>query len=180
MITSRREFLRTTALGGASLVIGIGGTRMLKAATARPAGAFRPNIWLRIDPDNMVTLTIGKSEMGQGVRTSLAMILADELEADWTRIKLVQASPSADFSDIGTGGSDSIRDGWRTLRKAGAAAREMLASAAAARWKVERAACVATGGAIVHTATGRRLEYGALVADAAKLPLPADPPLKAA
>jgi isoquinoline 1-oxidoreductase beta subunit len=180
MMTSRREFLRTTALSSASLVIGIGGTRLLKSAPAAVAGPFKPNIWLRIDADNTVTLSIGRSEMGQGVRTSLAMILADELEADWTRIKLVQASPSADFTDLGTGGSDSIRDGWRTLRKAAAAAREMMMTAAAARWKINRSGCVAENGFIIHRPTGRRLAYGELVADAARLPLPNDPALKKA
>ena len=180
MMTSRREFLRTTALGGVSLVIGVGGTRLLNAGKTGPGGTFRPNIWLRIDADNVVTLTIGRSEMGQGVRTSLAMILADELEADWTRIRLVQASPSADFNDIGTGGSDSIRDGWKQLRKAGAAAREMLISAAAAKWKIDRSGCTAQGGFIVDTVAGRRLSYGELVGDAARLPLPNNPPLKSA
>ena len=116
--------------------------------------------------------------MGQGVRTSLTMLLAEELEADWTRIKLVQASPGPGFEDIGTGGSDSIRDGWRSLRQAGAAAREMLAMAAAARWKVDRTTCTAASGFIIHTPSGRRFSYGDLVADAARLPLPEHPPLK--
>jgi isoquinoline 1-oxidoreductase beta subunit len=180
MIASRRTFLKTAALGSASLVIGFDGSGLLYAADARPGTQFQPNNWVRIDLDGTVTLTIGKSEMGQGVRTSLAMILAEELEADWSRIKLVQASPSAVFDDLGTGGSDSMRDGWRTLRKAGAAARQMLAAAAAARWKVDRASCAAANGAIVHPTTNRRFEYGALVTDAAKLPLPKDPPLKSA
>jgi isoquinoline 1-oxidoreductase beta subunit len=118
--------------------------------------------------------------MGQGVRTSLAMLLAEELEADWSRIKLLQASPGPGFEDIGTGGSDSIRDGWKILRKAGAAAREMLITAAAMHWKVERNTCAAGEGSIVHTPTGRRLPYGELVADAAKLSLPENPPLKRA
>jgi isoquinoline 1-oxidoreductase beta subunit len=179
MTTSRRTFLKTAALGGAALVIGFDGQRLF-GAEKKDAAQFKPNGWVRIDGDGTVTLTIGKSEMGQGVRTSLAMILAEELEADWSRIKLVQASPSAVFDDLGTGGSDSMRDGWRTLRKAGAAAREMLATAAAARWKVDRASCSASNGAIVHSATNRQFDYGILVTDAAKLPLPKDPPLKRA
>jgi isoquinoline 1-oxidoreductase beta subunit len=178
MIASRRTFLKTAALGSASLVIGFDGSGLLYAADAKPGTQFQPNNWVRIDPDGTVTLTIGKSEMGQGVRTSLAMMLAEELEADWSRIKLVQASPSTVFDDLGTGGSDSMRDGWRTLRKAGAAAREMLATAAAARWKVDRASCAASNGAIVHPTTNRRFDYGALVTGAAKLPLPKDPSLK--
>src|SRR5213075_650670 len=154
MITSRRTFLKTAALSGASLVIGFDGRSLLQAANASAVGSFKPNGWVNIDIDGTVTLTIGKSEMGQGVRTSLAMILAEELEADWSRIKLVQASPSLVFDDLGTGGSDSVRSGWRSLRKAGAAAREMLATAAAARWKVDRESCVAANGAILHAASG--------------------------
>ena len=194
MITSRRAFLKTAALGGASLVVAFDGNRLLaakketakketakkeapeKEATAR----FKPNGWVRLDGDGTVTLTIGKSEMGQGVRTSLAMILADELEAEWSRIKLVQAMPGPDFKRLDTGRSSSLADSWKMLRQAGAAAREMLITAAAARWKVDRAACTAANGAVLHAASKRELKYGALVADAAKLPVPADPPLKAA
>jgi len=179
MITSRRAFLKTAALGGASLVIAFDGKRLL-AAGKDAAGQFKPNGWVRVSADGTVTLTIGKSEMGQGVRTSLAMILADELEADWSRIKVVQASPGPDFKRLDTGGSSSIAGSWTMLRQAGAAAREMLITAAAARWKVDRAACSAANGEVVHSASGRRLKYGALVAAAAKLPIPADPPLKKA
>lgn len=179
MITSRRAFIRSTALTGVSLVIGIDGTSLLKGGQlAAGGGPFKPNIWIRIDPDNSVTVTIGRSEMGQGVRTSLAMLLAEELEADWSRIKLMQASPSRDFTDLGTGGSDSIRDGWKSLRQAGAAAREMLITAAAQRWQVEAASCTAEKGVVLHHSTNRRLNYGELVADAARLPLPATPSLK--
>ena len=98
---------------------------------------FKPNGWIRIDEKGAVTLTIGKSEMGQGVRTSLAMILADELGADWSRISLVQAPPGPQFKNLGTGGSWSLGGSWKPLRQAGAAAREMLIAAAAARWNVE-------------------------------------------
>src|SRR5207248_6395740 len=102
-ITSRRAFLKTAALGSASLVIAFDSQRLF-GAEKKGSDRFKPNNWIRLDPDGAVTLTIGRSEMGQGVRTSLAMILAEELEADWSRIKLVQASPSAVFTDLGTGG----------------------------------------------------------------------------
>src|SRR6266513_5461927 len=177
MITSRRAFLKTAALSGASLVIGFDGRRLLQATDASAMGSFKPNGWVCINSDGTVILTIGKCEMGQGVRTSLAMILADELEAEWTRIKLLQAKPSAD-SDLGTGGSDSMASSWKPLRQAGAAAREMLITAAATRWKVDRGSCKAVDGAIEHSATGRRLEYGSLAAEAANVPLPENPPLK--
>ena len=189
MITSRRAFLKTAALSGASLVVAFDGKRLLGAEKDKPkkeaagkdsTARFKPNGWVRIDGDGMVTLTIGKSEMGQGVRTSLAMILADELEADWSRIKLVQAQPGPDFKQLETGRTSSVATSWKMLRQAGAAAREMLITAAAAQWKVDRAACTAAKGAVFHAASKRELKYGALVADAAKLPVPADPPLKKA
>src|ERR1044072_5663154 len=177
MITSRRAFLKTAALSGASLFIGFDGRRLLQATDASAAGTFRPNGWVCINLDGSVILTIGKCEMGQGVRTSLAMILAEELEADWTRIKLLQAKQSAD-SDLGTGGSDSMASSWKPLRQAGAAAREMLITAAAAQWNVDRDSCKALNGTIEHSASGRRLEYGSLVAEASKVQLPKNPPLK--
>jgi isoquinoline 1-oxidoreductase beta subunit len=179
VIASRRTFLKTAALGGASLVIGFDRWRLF-AAEEKKAVQFKPNGWVRIDPDGTVTLTIGKSEMGQGVRTSLAMILAEELEADWSRIKLVQASPGPEFKRLGTGGSFSLGGSWKTLRQAGAAAREMLIDAAAIRWKVDRASCSAANSFVVHGTSVRRFPYAELVADAAKLPIPADPPLKKA
>src|SRR5205814_5307528 len=163
MITSRRAFLKAAALSGTSLIIGFDGVRLLQGTNASAVGSFKPNGWVCINSDGTVILTIGKCEMGQGVRTSLAMILAEELEADWTRIKLLQAKPSAD-SDLRTGGSDSMASSWKPLRQAGAAAREMLITAAAARWQVDRDSCKALHGAVEHSATGRRLEYGSSVA----------------
>src|SRR3984893_9263332 len=178
MMTSRRSFLKTAALSSASLVIGFDGARLLHGAEASVESPFKPNAWIRVDADGTVTLTIGKSEMGQGVRTSLAMILADELEAEWSRIKLVQASPGPDFKQLDTGGSSSIAGSWKMLRQAAAAAREMLIATAAARWKVDRAGCSAAEGEVVHATSKRSLKYGVLVAEAAKLAIPADPPLK--
>jgi isoquinoline 1-oxidoreductase beta subunit len=180
MITSRRAFLKTAALGSASLVVAFDGSRLLGAEKKEATGQFKPNGWVRVGADGTVTLTIGKSEMGQGVRTSLAMILAEELEADWSHIKLVQASPGPEFKQLETGRTSSVATSWKMLRQAGAAARELLITVAAARWKVDRTTCSATKGEIVHAASKRRFKYGELVADAAKLPVPADPPLKKA
>jgi isoquinoline 1-oxidoreductase beta subunit len=176
MIATRRTFLKTAALGGASLIIGFDNRRLF-GAEKKDAVPFKPNGWVRIDGDGAVTLTIGKSEMGQGVRTSLAMILADELGADWSRIKIVQASPNAEFTDLGTGGSGSMEDGWM-MRRAAAAARAMLTDAAAKRWNVSPNECKTEHGAITHAATNRRLQFGELVGEAAKLPVPKDTPLK--
>src|SRR6266513_1357577 len=116
MKISRRDFVRTVAIGSAGLVVGFNGRRIFAADATKQ---FAPNGWVKIDIDGTVTLTIGKSEMGQGVRTSLAMILAEELEADWSRIKLVQASPGPSFEDLGTAGSSSMRESWKPLRQAG-------------------------------------------------------------
>src|SRR2546429_3038622 len=141
---------------------------------------FAPNAWLRIGADDVVTLTVDKSEMGQGSQTGLAMILAEELEADWSRVRLgpVPENAAGWSRRMSTGGSTAIRTSWQPLRKAGAAAGEMLLDAAASSWDVDRASCRAERGVVVHSASKRRLAYGKLVAKAARLPVPKDPPLK--
>ena len=171
---SRREFVETAA----GLVIAF---NLPRAATGpKPDASFAPNAWLRIASDGTVTLTLDKSEMGQGSQTGLAMILAEELEADWSSIRLgpLPENPAAWSRTMRTGGSAAIRTSWEPLRKAGAAAREMLIDAAASTWRVDRASCRAERGAIVHTASKRRLTYDKLVAKAAQLPVPKGPPLK--
>ncbi len=177
MSATRRDFLRYGSLAGAAALV----LRVpLAGQIAKPSGAarFAPNQWIRIGRDGRVTLVAARSEMGQGVRTSLAMILAEELEADWASISIEQASPGPDYTDMNTGGSDSVAASWTPLRQAAAAAREMLLEAAARTWRVDRSACRAENGSIVHAATGRRLSYGALVPLAATLPLPKEPALK--
>jgi len=175
MITSRRTFLKTTALSGASLIVGFNCTRICAADVPNE---FTPNGWVKIDPDGTVWLTIGKSEMGQGVRTSLAMMLAEELDADWSRIKLTQAKPGPGYEDLGTGGSGSMEDGWAMLRQAGAAARAMLMTAAAKQWNISPNECHTERGAVIHPVKGR-LEFGTLVSDAAKLQVPEEAKPKA-
>src|SRR5437879_13615575 len=118
--------------------------------------------------------------MGQGGCTSLPMVLAEELEADWKQIEIEQAGASTLFGDQSTGGSASIQTMWDPLRKAGAAAREMLISAAALEWGVDRDTCKAENSSVVHSATNRRLRYGQLAKRASTLPVPTDPPLKQA
>ena len=121
--------------------------------------------------------------MGQGITTALAMILADELDLDWKKIHTVFA-PAAPvyfnpvFGLQGTGGSTSIRASWEPLAKAGAAAREMLVAAAAKKWNVEPTACRTDNSMVVHEASGKKIGYGALVEEAAKLPVPANPKRK--
>lgn len=178
MSATRRDFLRHgTLFGAGALVLRI---PLVAEAVKAAAGAarFAPNQWLRIAGDGQITLVVARSEMGQGVRTSLAMILAEELEADWATVAIEQASPSPAYEDMSTGGSDSVIASWTPLRKAAAAAREMLLEAGARTWKVERGTCRAEKGFVVHTATGRRLSYGALVPLAATLPVPKEPALK--
>ena len=171
---SRREFVAAGVAAGAGLVIGF----YLPHGGGSAKESFSPNAYLRITRDNKVTIVVARSEMGQGVRTALPMILAEELEADWKQIEIEQAGASTLFGDQTTGGSASIRTTWDPMRKAGAAAREMLISAAALTWSVPRSACTAESGRIKHAASNRSLSYGELVGKAAALPIPTDVPLK--
>jgi isoquinoline 1-oxidoreductase subunit beta len=171
---SRREFVAAGVAAGAGLVVGF----YLPRAGRRGKEVFSPNAYLRITPDNKVTIVCARSEMGQGVRTALPMILAEELEADWKQIEIEQAGASTLYGDQGTGGSASIKTTWDPMRKAGAAAREMLISAAALTWGVPRSSCAAENGGVAHGASKRRLSYGELVEKAATLPVPTDVPLK--
>src|SRR5579872_6149704 len=171
---SRREFVAAGVAAGAGLVIGF----YLPHGGGSSKESFSPNAYLRITPDNKVTIVVARSEMGQGVRTALPMILAEELEADWNQIEIEQAGASTLYGDQTTGGSASIRTTWDPMRKAGAAAREMLISAAALTWSVPRSACTAESGRIKHAASNRSLSYGELVGKAAALPIPTDVPLK--
>ncbi|HLV88862.1 MAG TPA: xanthine dehydrogenase family protein molybdopterin-binding subunit [Candidatus Sulfotelmatobacter sp.] len=170
---SRRDFVAAGLAGGAGLVIGFylphGGESKKE---------FSPNAYLRITPDNKVTVVVARSEMGQGVRTALPMILAEELEADWKQIEIEQAGASTLFGDQTTGGSASIRTTWDPMRKAGAQAREMLITAAALTWSVPRSACSAENGRIKQAKSDRSIAYGDLVEKASTLPIPPDVPLK--
>ena len=171
---SRREFVAAGVAAGAGLVVGF----YLPHGGKSSKEVFSPNAYVRIAPDNKITIVVARSEMGQGVRTALPMILAEELEADWKQIVIEQAGASTLYGDQTTGGSASVRTTWDPMRKAGAAAREMLISAAALTWGVPRSSCVAQGGSILHGATKRRLSYGELAGKAATLPVPTDVPLK--
>ena len=173
---TRREFVQT----GAGLVIGFYLPPRLVGAARRAEAPFAPNAWVRVGTDGIVTLTVDKSEMGQGSQTGLAMILAEELEADWSTVRLgpVPENAAGWSRRMSTGGSTAIRTSWDPLRKAGATAREMLITAAAEAWKVDRTTCRAENGAVVHEPSGRRLPYGKLATRAARLAVPTDAPLK--
>ncbi len=175
---TRRGLLRGS--GGAALAIGFA----LPAASQR-LGAAAPgalNAYLRIAADNFITVVCVSAEMGQGVLTAIPMLLAEELDADWSRVGVMQAPADAAYANPlfgmqATGGSATIRGFWEPLRKAGAAAREMLVAAAAAQWKLD-AETLRTENSYVVAPKGSRLSYGALTSLAAKLPVPAQPKLK--
>ena len=171
---SRREFVGAGVGAAAGLLIGF----YLPHRGESRKESFSPNAYLRITPDNKITIVVARSEMGQGVRTALPMILAEELEADWKQIEIEQAGASTLYGDQTTGGSASIRTTWDPMRKAGASAREMLISAAALTWGVSRSTCTAEAGHIKHAASNRSLSYGELAAKASTLPIPSDVPLK--
>src|SRR5262249_44015015 len=176
MSASRRDFLKWTAVGGAALVIPLPLTA--KYEPEKVLAAFSPNQWLRVGSDGRVTLAVARSEMGQGVRTCLTMILAEELEAEWSSISIEQASPGPLYDDMSTGGSDSVESSWMLLRRAAAAAREMLITAAATEWNVKQADCRAENGSVIHAPSGRHLSYAKLARAASALPVPKEPALK--
>ena len=177
-VSSRRGLLK----GAGALLIGFCApiTRMSAAESA----PFAPNAFVRIDAAGDVTLIMPQVEMGQGVYTSISMILAEELDADWARVRVDHAPPDeAHYANpmLGmqaTGNSNSVRAFWTPLRKAGAAARACLVAAAAAGWGVAPAECRTEAGAVIHDASGRRAAYGDLAQRAAAITPPKDPPLK--
>lgn len=183
---SRRQFVKVSALAGGGLLLtislpGCGRERGEAAADgilrgARPAdgspapeGAWEPSAWVRINPDNTSTITVAKSEMGQGVRTMLALIVAEELDLDWEAVRVTQA-PADDrtYGFQGTGGSTSVRSSWEMLREAGATARAMLVAAAAEELGAPQGELETRDSHVVHTSTGRKLAYGELAAAAAR------------
>lgn len=183
MITklNRRSFLKVSGTAGTGLLLSFSLPVLLRSKDLLPSFVepFEPNAFLRIDPSGAITVTVAKSEMGQGVLTSLPMIVAEELEADWTTIRCEQALAHPNkYGSQGTGGSNSVRGSYERLRKAGAAAREMLIAAAAQQWNVPGSECYAEKSTIFHRSTGRTLRYGELAAKAAILPVPENPPLK--
>lgn len=178
--TSRRDLLKLLGLGGLAFAVGPLGARRLDAAGLAPVvpdGAADPweaHAYIRIADDGIVTITCHRSEMGQGIRTTMPMIIADEMEADWSRVHVEQAlGDEKKYGSQNTDGSTSIRDFLSKYREAGATVRALMEDAAAAQWGVAATDVRAESGAVVHAASGRRLAYGALVASARALPMPA-------
>jgi len=180
---SRRVFLKKSALTFTGLIIGFTyepeSSLALKVDNAEELG-----IWIRIAPDGSTTLIVPSSEMGQGVNTSLSMILAEELEADWHSVKTETAPVNSKYinpeSNSGqmTAGSSSVKGFWNPLRKAGAAVRLMLQKAAAQKWEIPIEECVAKSGYIYRKNSSQKLSYGELAEAAGKIDIPSDPPLK--
>src|SRR5882672_3780885 len=157
---TRRAFLKTSAATGASLVFPFyfpGSPPRTKNSDPPAAASYSPNAWLELDSGGGVKIWCAKSEVGQGVRTALPMLVAEELCCDWRRVQVVQADLDPKYGDQLTGGSYSVRGSYSDLRKAGAAAREVLISAAAIEWNVPHSECHAENGSVLHAATSRNL-----------------------
>src|SRR5580704_6527575 len=175
----RRGFLKGV-LGAGAFVLSVrwipaetfGAQPKASAADAMTHAALRPNVYLAIDTDGTAYVIAHRSEMGSGSRTALPRIVADELDADWARVKIVQAIGDEKYGDQDTDGSHSVRSFFDTLRESGATARLMLARAAAAQWGVPEAECTTSLHAVTHKTSGKKLGYGELAAAAGKLEVP--------
>ncbi|HXJ92401.1 MAG TPA: molybdopterin cofactor-binding domain-containing protein [Terriglobia bacterium] len=180
---SRRGFLQGVVSAGA-FVLGVHlAPESLWAETTGSADplnvtAFHPSLFVGLEPDGTVLMVAARSEMGTGSRTSLPMIIADEMEADWGRVRIVQALGDAKYGDQSTDGSHSVRSFFGVMRESGATARTMLVQAAAQQWNVPASECEASLHTVVHRASGRTAGYGSLAAAAAALPVPAKETLK--
>ena len=169
---SRRDFLKVTALAGGGLLLGTWVAPAGAAAEAAPALAdFAPNAWIRIAPDGAVTIIAQNPEVGQGVKTMLPMLIAEELDVDWRSVKVEQAGlDTTKYQGQFAGGSTATPTHWLPMRRVGAAGRAMLVTAAAQTWGVPEAECETSGGVVHHRASDRQLTYGALVEKAAAVP----------
>ena len=183
---TRRSFLKGS-LAATGLTIAVTATplgyRLLNASQKDAMSGLNPNVWFAITPDNKITVTLGVTEMGQGTHTALAMVVADELEADWNQIEVRQGGARKEFINPIMHGqitvaSSSVRGFYNILRKAGASGRAMLVEAAAQQWKVPANECEALNSVVKHKKSGRSLTYGKLCMKAAELQVPKDPPLK--
>lgn len=174
-MTTRREFLRLGAVAGSTLIVALHWPlRRDVRATGAPTEL---SAYIAVAGDGTVTLYAPVPEIGQGVRTALPMILADELRVDWSQVRIEQAPADPRFGPMAVGGSDSVSDYWIPLRTAGAAARAKLVQAASARWGVPTEECRADRGTVIHTMSGRTLDYGELAKDASRFAAPESPSL---
>jgi isoquinoline 1-oxidoreductase beta subunit len=169
VMLSRRRFLSATALAGGGLLLGFRLEASGAAAELAPlARDFEPNAWIRIAADNVITLIAQNPEIGQGVKTMLPMLIAEELDADWSRVRIEQGGlNTAAFSNQFAGGSNATPTAWLPMRRVGAAARSMLVSSAALTWGVPAAELETRGAVVHHRPSGRSATYGELGAGAA-------------
>jgi len=176
---TRREFIKVVGISGGGLILAsfIPFNDLLSNADD-DLKIFSPSVFLKIDSNGVVTIIFHRSEMGQGIKTALPMLVAEELEVDWKKIIIEQSDADSKYGSQSTGGSTSIRKNWEPLRVAGATAREMLILAAANKWKINSSNCYAENGFVVNRSNGNKLSYGELVEDAAKLPVPTNVKLK--
>jgi isoquinoline 1-oxidoreductase subunit beta len=180
---SRRSFLVTSAAAGGGLMLSL--SLPLGRSEAAQSEGFAPNAFIRIGSDGQVVLIMPYVEMGQGTYTSIPMLIAEELDVSLKQVRLEHAPPNEKLyanpllGVQATGNSNAMRGAWKPLREAGATARVMLVAAAAKRWGVDAKSCRAQEGEVIHVPTGRRLKYGELAAEAAKMPVPAEVTLKA-
>jgi isoquinoline 1-oxidoreductase subunit beta len=182
---SRRTLLRAAAAAGGGLMLSLRLPSAGRDAAAAGTDGFAPNAFIRIGGDGQIVLTMPYVEMGQGTYTSISMLLAEELEVDLKQVRFEHAPPNEKLYGNpllagiqATGNSNAIRAAWQPLRQAGATARAMLVAAAAKRWNVDPASCRAQSGEVTHASTGRSIKYGALAADAARMPVPENVALK--
>src|SRR6185436_18959441 len=184
MNLNRRTFLKTTTAVGGGLMIGSYLALDGADTDLLAAGTFEPNIWLKVNSDDTVRIMLSQLEMGQGVMTSMPMLVAEELDVDWSKVKIEWTPADAKYGNPNfggqqlTAGSNSVRGMWKILRESGASARAMLVSAAAQTWNVPDNSLTTEKGEVVHRASGRRVKYGALVDKAATLPVPKNVALK--
>jgi isoquinoline 1-oxidoreductase beta subunit len=175
---SRRNFLKVSALSGGGMLVSFSLLNEVSAAMPLEEAVFTPNIYIKISSSGRIVLMAPNPEIGQGVKTSLPMIIAEELCVDWKKIQVELAPLDSKFGRQTAGGSGSIRGRFTELRTLGATAREMLVTAAAQTWNVQRTECNAEDGFVMHKASGRKLSYGELAAKAASLEVPSNPTLK--
>src|ERR1700676_3452860 len=181
---SRRRFLTGGIIAAGALVLGVHFYPKLSSGDKLPhdtnaaRAKLHPSVYLGIEPDGTVWIVASRSEMGTTSRTTLPLVVADELDADWKRVKIEQAIADKRYGDQNTDGSHSIRSFYDTMREAGATARFMLIQAAAKQWGVPATECETDLHVVIHGSTGRKATYGELASAAAKLPVPSTAELK--
>jgi isoquinoline 1-oxidoreductase beta subunit len=188
---TRRDFIKLVGAAGGGLVLAVyldacasdapippTVTPLSPTSTPVPPFEWIPSFYLKMDRDGILTIYAFRSELGQGIRTAIAMLIAEELDVDWSSVRIEQALTDRKYGDQLTGGSVSISNYYSTLRSAGATARQMLIEAAAGVWDVDAAACTSEAGFIIHPDGQQKLAYGDLVERASKVELPGQPTLK--